>query len=156
MKRILFVLILLTIVPSCILPVSSERKDEIEKFKDPAMIGTATQSDMISDFGVPDFKIRDLLVYRNVPVTRSLLVIIAPIPGIKGETIKGKRIDLVFKFDDQGLLQSFDVFPVIDRVCQYFCDKKISKLSKCRVSRGLENEKGPACQRERQLCYNEC
>jgi len=68
MKRIVFLLIILTIATSCMIPVSGRMKDEIDKFKDPMVIGTATKSDVISDFGYPRYKSKNSFLYVNEPL----------------------------------------------------------------------------------------
>ena len=53
MRRVLLLIIILTIAPSCSFLLS--QYFSVEKFRDPAMIGTATKADVISEFGEPNF-----------------------------------------------------------------------------------------------------
>ena len=107
MQRFLILLILLTIAPGCIFPVSSRYKEEINKYKDPAMIGTATRSDVISEFGIPRYESENSFTYINMPVTRDVMWMIPVIGSCCGGVIEGEHVDLTFIFDDQGILQSF-------------------------------------------------
>jgi len=86
---------------------------------------------------------------------RSFAFII-PIPAASpvGAHIPGERVDLSFIFDDQGILQSYNVFTPWRLGCTTHC---VNKFHDCVKSRGLKNKTVSTCKKERLLCYkDEC
>ncbi len=105
MKRILFLMVFISLAPGClILPVSAEHGQEIDKVQSQIAVGKTTREEVISILGQPDVKRDRFILYKNKEYIGSLLQLFAA-----RESFGQVFMDLYFEFDKYGVLTEYRV-----------------------------------------------
>lgn len=104
MKRILFLLIIISLAPAClIIPLSSDHGEEIDKVQKQIVIGSTTKNEVIAILGPPDVTRERFILYKHKEYDGGAYLII----GNTGGTVGQEFMDLYFEFDNHGVLVDF-------------------------------------------------
>jgi len=112
MKRILFLLVFISVAPGClIIPLSSDHGEEIDKVQSQIKMGFTTREEVISILGPPNVTRDRFILYRQKEYSGgAFLGILLPSPaaaaaasGVAGQVF----MDLYFEFDNYGVLVDF-------------------------------------------------
>ena len=102
MKRIIFLLIFLNLLPSCI-PLGSTHKAAIDKLQSQVAMGSTTREEVIAILGEPDLARDRYIIYLERVYEGGTLMI-----GYCSElTVNREYTDLFFEFDKDGILTAY-------------------------------------------------
>jgi len=108
MKRILFLLIIISLAPGClILPVSADHREAIDKVQSQIVVGVTTREEVISILGEPDVTRDRFILYKHKEYNGGMFVGIFIAPMGKTSTVGQVFMDLYFEFDNFGILTDF-------------------------------------------------
>ncbi len=109
MKRILFLLIIISLAPACLMiPLTSDHAEEIDKVQKQMVIGSTTKGEILSIMGHPDVSRKRYILYRNKEYSGGVAwaILIPPSGGASG--VAGQvYMDLYFEFDNHEVLVDF-------------------------------------------------
>ena len=112
MKRILFVLIIFNLLPSCF-PLYSDHKTSINKLLSQVEIGSTTREEVISILGEPDVAREGYILYLRREYDAGIFFPSCfSVEQVYGE----KHMDLYFEFDNYGTLTYYRVDKYDDRL----------------------------------------
>lgn len=117
MKRIVFLLIFLNLLPSCI-PLWSTHGAAIDKLQSQVAIGSTTREEVISILGKPDLARERYIIYLKREYDGGYLVYPVGCPG--HVNVANDDMDIFFEFDKQGILTNYRMDKYVD-----LWDKKI-------------------------------
>jgi len=107
LKRILFLLIIISLTPGClIIPLPSDHGEEIDKVLKQIAIGKTTREEVISILGRPTVTTDRYISYfkKEYDGGVGVMVFIPPIGGWEAGQV---FMDLYFEFDNYGVLVDF-------------------------------------------------
>ncbi len=101
MKRIVFLLIFLNLIPSCI-PFSGTHRAAIDQLQSQVAMGSTTREEIIAILGEPDLARDRYIIYLEREYAGGDFVFSCP-PSV----ISKERMDLFFEFDKDGILTNY-------------------------------------------------
>ena len=102
MKRIVFLLIILILIPSCI-PLWSTHKASINKLQSQVAIGSTTREEVILILGEPDLARDRYIIYLEREYEGGY----ANLLSCRNRTLNREFMDLYFEFDKNGILTNY-------------------------------------------------
>ena len=113
MKRILFLLIIISLTSGCpiYIPLSADHRQEIDCVQSQIAVGKTTREDVISKLGEPDVKRDRFILYKNKEYSGGAYVGLVYFVGlgVSGSKVGQVFIDLYFEFDKYGVLTEYRV-----------------------------------------------
>jgi len=103
MKRIVFLLVFISVAPGCFLfafPLPAEHGQEIDKLQSQIVVGKTTMGDVISILGEPDVTEDRSISYFNKEYNGGWYVVYASGANVVGQGF----MDFYFEFDNYGVL----------------------------------------------------
>jgi len=135
LKRILFLLIIISLTPSCIIiPLSADHRQEIDCVQSQIAVGKTTREDVISILGPPDVTRDRFILYKQKEYDGGVFF------GIGKGSVGGQRfMDLYFEFDNHGVLVDFRTDKYDRDIRSVKDDDDTSKMEDpCHPEKGME------------------
>ena len=104
MKRLVFLLIFLNLLPSCI-PLWSTHKAAIDKLQSQVAVGSTTREEVISILGKPDLARDRYIIYLKREYEGGHFVLSCP--SHVTPVANKEHMDLFFEFDKDGILTNY-------------------------------------------------
>ena len=106
MKRIVFLLIFLNLLTSCI-PLWSTHGASISKLQSQVAMGSTTREEVISILGEPDLARERYIIYLEREYEGGWKPLVGQIGSGCAPPIGRKYMDLFFEFDNDGILTNY-------------------------------------------------
>jgi len=143
MKRILFLLIIISLTSGCpfIIPLPADHRQEIDCVRSQIAVGLTTREDVISKLGEPDVSRDRYILYQHKEYSGGAYVgVLIPVgQGVGGGTVGQVFMDLYFEFDIYGVLTEYRVDKYDKSFRSVKDDEDTSKMEDpCHPEKGME------------------